>query len=164
MSRASCPTPHEPFTSDCISSLSFVMRNLCCNLLLLIIPLCYPTIFLHQLASQYIGKIVLLRENRAASAAFAFEVFHIFSNLTCQISMLKLTICILTYLFTHCLFTIVNFASLSIFSCCYSQPYMSPICILSYVFRALFKYHCLFSDPLDFNYIYYSNFGDLFYY
>jgi len=140
------------------------MRNLHCNLLLPTIPLCYLIIFLRQLASQCIGKIVLLRENHPASTASAFDVFHIFSNLIRQISMLKSPICILSYLFAHCLFTIVYFASLSIFSCCYSQPHMSPISILSYVFCALFIYHCLFSDSLYFNHIYYSNFGDLFYY
>jgi len=163
-SRASCQTPHKPLTSNCISSLSFVMRNLRCNLLLPTIPLCYPTIFFHQLASQCIGKIVLLPENHPASAVSAFDVFHIFSNLIRQISMLKSPICILSYLFAYCLFTIVYFASLSIFSCCYFQPYMSLICILSYVFGALFIYYCLFSDSLYFNHIYSSNFGNLFYY
>jgi len=164
VSRASCQTPYKPFASDCISSLSFVMRNLRCNLLVPTIPLCYPTIFLHQLASQCIGKIVLLRANCPALAASAFDIFHIFSNLPHQISMLKSPIYILSYLFAHCLFTIVYFASLSIFSCYYSQPHMSLICILSYVFRALFIYYCLFSDSLYFNHIHYSNFGDLFYY
>jgi len=163
-SHALCQTPYKPFASDCICSLSFVTQNLPCNVLLPTIPLCYPTIFLRQLASQCIGKIVLLCENRPVSGASTFDVFHIFSNLTRQISMLKSPICILSYLFAHCLFTIVYFTSLSIFSCCYSQLHISPICILSYVFRTLFIYHCLFSDSLYFNHIYYSNFRDLFYY
>jgi len=120
LSHASCQTPHKLFASDCISFFSFVTQNLRCNLLLPTIPLYYSTIFLCQLGSQCIGKIVLLCKNRPASAASAFNVFHIFSNLIRQISMLKLSICILSYLFAHYLFTIVYFASLSIFSYCYS--------------------------------------------